>query len=184
MIDIKKVLNDAEQEMNKTVQAWVEHLAKVRTGRANANMLDGVMVNYYGTPTPINQTGQITTPEHHLIVVKPYDRNMVGEIVGAINKADLGLNPIADAEVVRLKIPALTEDIRKELVKKVSKELESYKVRIRNSRRDAIDVVKKDKESSEDLVKGTEKDIQVLTDKFIKELDELTKVKEKDLLTI
>ncbi|ATZ17473.1 ribosome recycling factor [Williamsoniiplasma luminosum] len=184
MIETTKVLNDVEKDMKQTIQAWVDYLGKVRTGRANASMLDTVLINYYGTMTPLNQTAQITTPEHHLIVVKPYDRNMVSEIVGGIHKADLGLNPVSDAEVVRIKIPTLTEDLRKELVKKVTKELEHYKVRIRNARRDGIDLVKKDKEVSEDVIKGVEKDIQHLTDKYIKELDDLTKAKEKDLLTI
>ncbi|WP_031543035.1 ribosome recycling factor [Mesoplasma photuris] len=179
-----EILLTVEMEMQNTVSAWKDYMSKIRTGRANANMLDRVMVNYYDTMTPINQTSQISTPEPQQIVIKPYDRSIISEIVNAINKADLGLNPISDAELVRINIPALTEEIRKDLVKKMSKELETFKVRVRNSRRDGIDAAKKSKDISEDIIKGMEKEIQLLTDKFIKELDDLAKAKEKELMTI
>ncbi|WP_026389680.1 ribosome recycling factor [[Acholeplasma] multilocale] len=179
-----EILLNAEMEMQNTISAWKDYMTKIRTGRANASMLDRVMVNFYGTPTPLNQTSQIQVPEPQQILVKPYDRSQIQEVLSGINKADLGVNPIADAEVIRINIPALTEDLRKDLVKKMSKELETFKVRIRNSRRDAIDAAKKSKDISEDLVKGMEKDIQALTDKFVKELEDLTKGKEKELMTI
>lgn len=181
---LNQILQKSEDNMNKTIHVWKEFMTTIRTGRANASILDKVMVNFYGTPTPLNQTSQINTPEPQLIVIKPYDRSQISEIVGGINKADLGLNPIADAEIVRINIPSLTEEIRKELVKKMHKELEVFKVRIRNERRHAIDEAKKNKEISEDLVKGLEKDIQTLTDKYIKDLDDLAKSKEKDLMSI
>lgn len=133
---------------------------------------------------PLNQISQITTPEANLIVVKPYDRNIIQEAVGAIHKADLGLNPISDAELIRIPIAPLTEDVRKDLVKKVQKELEGYKVRIRNIRRDAISETNKTEGLSKDMISDVEKQIQNLTDKSVKELDELTKVKEKELMTM
>jgi len=183
MLD-KEIINKAEQQMQKTVEAWMHQLSLIRTGRANPNMLNSVMVDYYGTMTPINQTAQISAPEPNLLLIKPWDRSTIPEIIAGINKTDLGYNPIPDAEVIRINIPQLTEDVRKDLVKRMMKELESFKVQIRNERRNAIDEAKKNKEVSEDLVKGLEKDIQVLTDKYIKKLDELAKEKEKELMTI
>ncbi|AAT75913.1 MULTISPECIES: ribosome recycling factor [Mesoplasma] len=179
-----EILLIAEQQMEDTVVAWQEHIKTIRTGRASATMLDKVMVNYYGTPTPVNQTAQISTPEPQLLVIKPWDKTLIQEVVAAINKSDLNLNPVSDAEVVRINIPALTEEIRKDLVKKMNKELENFKVRIRNIRRDSIDTAKKDKSISEDVVKGIETDIQKLTDSSIKQLDEISKVKEKELMAI
>ncbi|KAF5295668.1 hypothetical protein FQA39_LY12841 [Lamprigera yunnana] len=181
---IQEIIKHTKDEMEKVTISLKEHLGKIRTGRANANMLETVMINYYGSMTPLNQTAQISVPEPHLIVVKPYDRNLVSEVVGGIHKADLGLNPVSDAEVVRISIPPLTEEIRKELVKKMHKELEPFKVRIRNIRRDGIEMAKKNKDISEDLVKDAEKEIQILTDQFIKEIDNLAKEKEKDLLSL
>ena len=184
MNNLDQLLKTTESEMQKAIHSWMEHTDRIRTGRANPKILERVMVNYYGTPTPIFQTAQITIPEPHLILVKPYDRTQITEIVGGINKADLGVNPIADAEVIRIPLPPLTEEIRKNLVKKMWKELETFKVRIRNERREAIDKIKKNQELSEDQIKGWEKDIQNLTDKYTKILDEKTKLKEKEIMTI
>ncbi|ATZ18860.1 ribosome recycling factor [Williamsoniiplasma somnilux] len=181
---IEQILQLTESDMKKTINAWKEYATTIRTGRANVSILDKVMVNFYGTPTPISQTSQINTPEPQLITIKPYDRSQISEIVGGINKAGLGLNPIADAEIIRINIPPLTQEIRKELAKKVNKELEVFKIRIRNERRNAIDSAKKNKDISEDLVKDVEKQIQTLTDKYTKELDDLAKAKEKELMTI
>lgn len=181
---INQIYDKAEQEMKDVVESFKSYMQKIRTGRANANMLSSVKVNFYGDLTPINQTSQISTPEPQLILVKPYDRSQINEILSGINKADLGVNPIADAEVIRINIPALTEDVRKDLVKKLTKELESFKVRIRNIRRDSIDSIKKNKEISEDLVKVSEKNIQNLTDLFIKNLTDLSNDKEAELLKI
>ncbi|AUF83684.1 ribosome recycling factor [Mesoplasma syrphidae] len=179
-----EILLIAEDSMQNTILAWKDYMTKIRTGRASVAMIDKVMVNFYGTPTPIIQTSQISVPEPQQLLIKPYDRSQIPEVLNGINKADLGVNPIADAEVIRINIPALTEEIRRDLVKKMTKELETFKVRIRNARRDGIDAAKKNKEISEDLVKGMEKDIQVLTDKYIKQLDDLAKTKEKELMTI
>ncbi|AEM68673.1 ribosome recycling factor [Mycoplasma putrefaciens] len=178
------ILENAELEMNQTIEAYKQHLKQIRTGKANGSVLDKVMINYYGSLMPLNQISQITTPEPHLIVVKPYDRNIITEAVGAIHKADLGLNPMSDAELIRIPIVPLTEDLRKDLVKKVQKELEQYKIRIRNLRRDAINQANKTDGLSKDLIADLEKQIQNLTDKAIKQLDEQTKVKEKELMTL
>ncbi|MBY7704413.1 ribosome recycling factor [Vibrio harveyi] len=181
---IELILENAQEEMKSTIEAYKQHLKQIRTGKASGVILDKVMINYYGSLMPLNQISQITTPEANLIVVKPYDRNIIQEAVGAIHKADLGLNPISDAELIRIPIAPLTEDVRKDLVKKVQKELEGYKVRIRNIRRDAISETNKTEGLSKDMISDVEKQIQNLTDKSVKELDELTKVKEKELMTM
>ncbi|KNG79642.1 ribosome recycling factor [Mycoplasma sp. HU2014] len=181
---IELILESAQEEMKSTIEAYKQHLKQIRTGKASGVILDKVMINYYGSLMPLNQISQITTPEANLIVVKPYDRNIIQEAVGAIHKADLGLNPISDAELIRIPIAPLTEDVRKDLVKKVQKELEGYKVRIRNIRRDAISETNKTEGLSKDMISDVEKQIQNLTDKSVKELDELTKVKEKELMTM
>src|SRR5699024_1173931 len=146
--------------------------------------LESVMVDFYGSPTPINQTAQIQVPEPQQILIKPYDKSQTGAIISGINKADLGVNPVSEGDAIRITIPPLTEEVRKDLVKKLQKESEQFKVEIRNSRRDGMDKVKKDKEISEDLVKGLENDIQKLTDKYIGEIESIAKEKEKALMTI
>lgn len=183
-LDLDLIIEQTEDEMKKTVTAWTAYMNKIRTGRANASMLERVMVNYYGTPTPLLQTAQVTIPEPNLIVIRPYDRHQVSEIVGGIHKADLGFNPMADAEVVRIVLPPLTEEIRRDVVKKMWKELETFKVRIRNERREAMDQIKKIAEISEDLVKSSEKDIQDLTNKYVKILDDAAKNKEQEILKL
>ncbi|AHB36120.1 ribosome recycling factor [Spiroplasma apis] len=181
---INSLIDTTEMNMLETIESFKNYLAKVRTGRANALMLKGVMVDFYGTMTPIEQTSQISTPEPQQIVVKPYDRSQIGNIISGINKADLGLNPMSEADLIRIKIPPLTEDVRKDLVKKVFKELETFKIRVRNERRDANDKIKKDSSVPEDVKKDSENSIQKLTDKYIGLLDDLAKEKEKDLMTI
>jgi len=184
MLD-QTIISDAENQMKKTVASWTHQLSLMRTGRANPNMLNGVYVDYYGTMTPLNQTAQISAPEPQLILIKPYDRSVIPNIVNGINKADLGLNPIPDAEVVRINVPALTEEIRKDLVKRMNKDLEAYRIQIRNERRNAIELANNSPEvMSEDRVKGIEREIQMLTDKYIKELDELAKNKAQELMTV
>ncbi|ARU92068.1 ribosome recycling factor [Spiroplasma clarkii] len=170
--------------MQGTVAAFEDYLTKVRTGRANANMLKGVMVDFYGTPTPIDQTSQISAPEPQQLVIKPYDPSQIGVIIAGINKADLGLHSLAEANLIRINIPALTEEVRKDLVKKMSKELESFKVRIRNTRRDVNEKIKKSSDLAEDIKKDGENSVQKLTDEFIAKLDAMAKAKEKDLMTI
>jgi ribosome recycling factor len=173
-----------EEKMKKTIGSFEIFISKIRTGRANPLMLEHVMVDFYGTPTPINQTAQIQVPEPQQLLIKPYDKSQIGAIINGINKADLGINPQAEGDAVRLVIPALTEDVRKDLVKKLQKEMEQFKVEIRNSRRDGMDKVKNNKEISEDEVKGLENDIQKLTDKYIGEIESIAKNKEKELMTI
>lgn len=181
---MKEIKNKTEQLMSETVNAWKSHIKTIRTGRANVSMLDRVMVDYYGTMTPISQTAQISTPEPQLILIKPWDKTILQAISTAIMKADLKLNPNPEAEVIRINVPPLTEELRKDIVKSMHKELETYKIRIRNARRDAIDSAKKNKDISEDLVRDFEKDIQISTDKFIKELEDISKEKQKDILSI
>ncbi|WP_339021397.1 ribosome recycling factor [Spiroplasma endosymbiont of Atherix ibis] len=181
---INEIVQLAELNMQDSIESFKDYLSKVRTGRANANMLNSVMVDFYGTLTPINQTAQISSPEPQQLVIKPYDRSQVGAVIAGINKADLGLNTIGEADLVRINIPALTEDIRKDLVKKMLKELEGFKVRVRNTRRDANDKIKKDTSSPEDIKKDLENQIQKLTDKYIDILDNLAKEKEAELMKI
>ncbi|AKX34470.1 ribosome recycling factor [Spiroplasma litorale] len=180
----KELLDKANNEMNEVIENFKVYLNKIRTGRANANILNGVMVDFYGTLTPIGQTSQISAPEPQQLVVKPYDRSQIGGVIAGINKADLGLNPLAEADLIRIKIPPLTEEIRKDLVKKMLKELETFKVRIRNIRRDVLDKIKKDSSSSEDSRGDFENQVQKITDKNIAHLDEVAKNKEKELMTV
>ena len=160
---------------------------KVRTGRANPSILDGVKIEYYGAPTPLNQMGQMSTPEARLLQIQPFDRQMIGEIEKAILGANLGLTPSNDGNLIRIPFPALTEERRKDLVKDVKKLGEDAKISIRNSRRDQNDLVKKNeknKEISEDDSKKFQSEIQQVTDQFIKKVDDLISVKEKELLNI
>ncbi|ALD66152.1 ribosome recycling factor [Spiroplasma cantharicola] len=179
-----EIIDITEMSMQETIESFKEYLLKIRTGRANASMLNSVMVDFYGTPTPLNQTSQVSSPEPQQLVIKPYDKGQVAAVVAGINKADLGLNPIAEADLVRINIPPLTEEIRKDLVKKMLKELETFKVRIRNARRDANEKIKKDSSSPEDVKKDLENQVQKHTDKFIEMLDKLSKDKENDLMKI
>lgn len=180
---IEEILMMAEDAMQNTVEAFKNDISKIRTGRASANMLSTVMVDFYGTPTPVAQTSQISVPEPQQIVVKPYDKSQLGAVVAGINKANLGLNPMSEADLIRINIPTLTEEIRRDLVKKLNSELEQFKIRIRNERRDANDKAKKSG-ATEDQIKGSEADVQTLTDKYIGILEGLTKEKEKELMTI
>jgi len=182
--EIKSTLNE---EMNKAVKNLQTQFTKVRTGRANASILDGVNVDYYGSPTPIKQVGQISTPEARLLQIQPFDKSIMGEIEKAIINANLGLNPTNDGNFIRVQFPALTEDKRKDLVKQVKKLGEDAKIAIRNSRRDQNETVKKsekNKEITEDDVKKFQDEIQKVTDKFVTEVDKLVEVKEKELLTV
>ncbi len=181
MIDI--ILEDATERMTKTIESYQRDLSTVRTGRANPNMLDRVMVEYYGSPTPINQVGGISVVEGRQLVIKPYDKTIIGAIERGIYEADLGLAPQNDGEIIRITVPALTEERRKEFAKNVWKFAENAKVSIRNIRRDANDEIKKS-DASEDEVKAGQEKVQKLTDKHVKEIDEIGKVKEKDILTV
>ena len=176
-----------EEKMKKTIAALESDYGTIRAGRANPHVLDKIMVDYYGTPTPINQVGNITVPEARLIQIQPWDASMVKAIEKAINMSELGINPNNDGKVIRLVFPELTEERRVELTKDVKKYAEGSKVAIRNIRRDAMDSFKKmekQKEITEDELKDLEDDTQKLTDKFIAEIDKKCEEKCKDILAV
>ncbi len=180
-----ELIKDTKQRMQKTVDAYQRELGSIRAGRANASILDRISVEYYGVPTPLNQLASITIPEARMLLITPYDKGTLGDIEKAILMSDVGITPSNDGSVVRLVIPALTQERRQELAKTVGKEQEGAKVRVRNIRRDAIDHAKKaekNKVITEDDLKGLEKDIQKLTDDFVKEIEKLTAEKEKEIL--
>lgn len=184
---IDEIKNILDEGMSKSIKSLQTQLSKVRTGRASADVLDGVMVDYYGSPTPIKQVGQISTPEARLLQIQPFDKSIIGEIEKSIINANLGLTPSNDGNFIRIKFPTLTEEKRKDLVKQVKKMGEEAKIAIRNLRRDQNDKVKKAekaKEITEDDVKKYTDDIQKVTDKFVKEVDDVVAVKEKELLTV
>ena len=173
--------------MKKSIDAYHNELDTVRAGRANANVLSRITVDYYGSPTPVNQIGSVTVPDARTIVIQPWDSTTLKGIEKAILASDIGITPANDGKVVRLVFPQLTEDRRKDLKKQVSKMGEDAKVAIRNIRRDAMDKakdMKKNSEMTEDEQKASEKTIQDLTDKFIKEIDVITSNKEKEIMEI
>ena len=178
---------EVESKMSKRVDAYAGELKTIRAGRASAAVLDRVTIDYYGVPTPVQQVGQIASPEPRSLVIQPYDPSVLAEIEKAIAASDLGISPQNDGKVIRLSFPPLTEERRKELVKTVKKYTEEAKVQIRNIRRDFLDDLKKQKkngEITEDDVKGMEKDIQGLTDKYIKEIDGISAAKEKEITEV
>ncbi|KRG09998.1 ribosome recycling factor [Staphylococcus sp. NAM3COL9] len=181
------VINDTKSKMQKSVDNLSRELANISAGRANSNLLNGVNVDYYGAPTPVQQLASINVPEARLLVIAPYDKSSVGNIEKAINAANLGVNPSSDGEVIRIVIPALTEERRKELVKEVKKIGEDAKVAVRNVRRDSNDVLKKQEKNgdiTEDDLKSQADDVQKLTDNSIKEIDKLLEEKEKDIMSV
>lgn len=178
---------EAEERMQKSIAVFKEELQSIRAGRANPALLDKITVDYYGQITPLKQVGSITAPEPRLLVIQPWDPKLIPAIEKEILKSDLGLNPSNDGKVIRLVIPMLTEERRKELAKLVKKNSENAKVAIRNIRRDIIDKIKKmekDKEISEDDRRLGEEEIQEITNKYIEEIDSLTKKKEDELMEI
>ncbi|MDX2471289.1 MAG: ribosome recycling factor [SAR324 cluster bacterium] len=184
---MENLLNETRTKMDKAIDHLEREFKKVRTGRANPSMLDSVMVDYYGNPTPVNQVGNVTVPEPQMIVITPWEKNILPEIERAIQKADLGITPQNDGNVVRLPIPPLTEERRKDLVKQVKKMTEESKVGIRAARKDANDSLKqmlKDKEISEDDEKKQLVKVQELTDVINKKVDSLTEEKEKELMEV
>lgn len=181
------VMQETKEKMNKAAEALQRELGQIRAGRANASILDRVMVNYYGAPTPVNQMASIGIPEARLLVVTPFDKSTIKEIEKAIQTSDIGITPQTDGTVIRLVIPQLTEERRKELAKEVKKEAENSKIAIRNIRRDAIDSYKRQEKAgdiTEDDLRTAEKDIQQLTDDAIKQLDAIAADKEKELLEV
>lgn len=184
---MKAVLNELQAKMEKTIDALKHEYTTIRTGRANAQMLDKIRVDYYGTPTPVNQVGAISVPEPRTLMISPWDKAAMSEIEKAIRNSDLGLNPTNDGNVIRISVPALTEERRKELAKRAYKVAEEFKVRLRNERRDANDKLKKlekEGELTKDELKKAEEDVQKTTDKFVKEIDALADAKEKDIMAV
>jgi ribosome recycling factor len=184
---LEDVLQEAERRMKKTVEHVLDDFASIRTGRASASLLNRVMVSYYGTPTPLSQIASIAVPEPTLLVVSPYDKSVVGDVEKAILQSDLGLNPVNDGNVIRLPIPKLTEERRKELTRLVRSKAEDGRVAIRNVRRDAIEDLRafeKDGEITKDDLRHGQEEAQKLTDRFITETDEMLKVKEKELMEV
>ena len=183
---MKEQLKAHEAKMQKTLDVLAKELAAVRAGRANPHVLDRITVDYYGTPTPLQQVANISVPEARMIQIQPWEASLVKEIEKAIMMSDLGINPSDDGRVIRLVFPELTEDRRKELVKEVKKKAEGAKVAIRNIRRDANDAFKKlaQEDVSEDEIKELEEQTQKLTDKYIKEVDQMVDVKSKEIMTV
>ena len=175
---------EAKEKMGKCIENLKGTLATLRTGRASPAMLNGIEVDYYGSMTPINQISSITVPEPRQLLIKPYDKNDVKNIVSAINASNLGLNPINEGICVRLIIPVLTEERRKEIVKQAHRYAEECKVAVRNVRRDYMDVIKIDDSYSEDLLKRGQDDIQKVTDESVKEVDNILAEKEKEIMAI
>lgn len=187
MSTAEQIHKDAEQRMQKAIGATQNELAAVRTGRANPQVLDRVTVDYYGTPTPLRQMSNVSVPDGHTLLIQPYDKSSLGDIEKAISKSDLGLTPNNDGSTIRLNIPPLTEERRKEMVKLVKKYGEEGKVAIRNIRRDASDAVKrleKEEHMPEDEVKRQLDEVQKLTDRYTGQLEKLIVEKEKEILTI
>jgi ribosome recycling factor len=182
--DLKKT---AEQKMQKSLEALKADLGKVRTGRAHTGLLDHVMVDYYGSPTPVNMVANITLVDARTIGVQPYEKNMVGPVERAIRDSDLGLNPASQGELIRVPMPMLTEERRRDLIKIVKSEGEDAKIAVRNIRRDANNHLKdalKKKEISEDDERRTQDDIQKLTDRYVAEIDKALAAKETDLMAV
>jgi len=176
-----------EEKMKKTINVLKDELAGLRAGRANSSILDKIMVDYYGVPTPITQLGSVTIPEARIIQIQPWDAKILKEIEKAIQKSDIGLNPNNDGKIIRLVFPPLTEERRKELTKTVKKYGEDAKVAVRSIRRDAIEHFKAQKNSNaitEDDLKSAEKDIQNITDKRIAEIEKIVEDKEKEILEV
>lgn len=183
----KTVLNETKERMEKATGALTRELATVRAGRANPSLLDKVMIEYYGVPTPLNQLATISVPEARMLIIQPYDKTQLAEIEKAIMKADLGLTPSNDGTIIRITIPALTEERRRELVKLVKKYSEDSKVAVRNIRRDGNEDLKKlekNGEITEDDLRSYTEDIQKLTDSYIEKVDGIAKDKEKEIMEV
>jgi len=181
------LFGDAERRMQKAIEALKQDINAIRAGRASASLVDRITVEYYGAPTPINQVASVSTPEARLLVIQPWDRKLLPDIEKAIQKSDLGINPNNDGQVIRLNIPPMSEDRRRDLVKTLHKKLDEHKVAIRNVRRDIQDKLRdreKKKEVSEDELKRSTERLQKLTDRYIDEMDKVGKAKELEILEV
>jgi len=182
-----KILDEMTERMATSIDALRRELTKIRTGRASISLLDGIKVNAYGSPLPLNQVGSVTIPENRMLVIQPWDQKLLPAIEKAIFSSDLGINPASDGKMIRINIPQLTEERRRDLVKNVKKIGEEYRVAIRNLRREAIDVLKKqkaNKELPEDDFFRMQEEAQHSTDKFIKQVDEILTEKEKEVMLV
>ncbi|MFH4901983.1 ribosome recycling factor [Staphylococcus cohnii] len=181
------IINDTKTKMKKSIDSLSRELANISAGRANSNLLNGVTVDYYGAPTPIQQLASINVPEARLLVISPYDKTSVANIEKAINAANLGVNPSSDGEVIRISVPALTEERRKELVKEIKKIGEDSKVAVRNVRRDSNDELKKQEKNgdiTEDDLRTQTNEVQKITDDSINDIDKLLEEKEQDIMSV
>ncbi|KKE78397.1 ribosome recycling factor [Oceanobacillus caeni] len=181
------IMSSMREKMNQAVQSYSKSLATVRAGRANPSLLDNVFVDYYGASTPLNQLANISAPEARMLVITPYDKSALSDIEKAIQKADLGLSPSNDGNIIRISIPPLTEERRKDLVKVVGKYAEEYRIQVRNIRRDTNDQLKKlekNGELTEDELRGLQDNVQKETDNQIKRIDQLTKEKEDEIMEV
>lgn len=182
---IEETFQETRERMGKTITALENELKRIRTGRASTSLLDGIKLDYYGTPTPLNQTATVAVPESRLITIQPWDATIIKDIEKAILKSDLGLTPSNDGKLIRIAIPPLSEERRKELVKQVHKSCEEHKVAVRNIRRDSNELIKgfkKDGDVSEDDAFKAQDQIQKITDEFIEKIDEVYKAKESEIL--
>ena len=183
----KAVIEDTEDSMKKTVEVVKKDFASLRAGRATPGLLDKITVDYYGTPTPINQLANVSVPEARLLVIQPWDKSVIPALEKAILKSDLGITPNSDGVVIRLAVPQLTEERRKDLVKVVKKKAEEGRVAVRNIRRDANDLLKseqKDGNITEDDLRRSQDEVQKLTDKYIKDIDQVMANKEKEIMQV
>lgn len=182
----QQIIKHAEERMKKAIEALQRDLATLRAGRANPALLDRIQVEYYGAPTPLNQVGTINTPDPRTLVIQPWDKSILGDIEKALMKSDLGLTPSNDGSIIRITVPALTEERRADLVKMTKKFGEEGKVAIRNIRRDANDDIRKMEKTdiSEDESRGYQEDVQKLTDKYVKEVDKVLDNKEKEIMEV
>lgn len=182
-----QVIDALKKEMEQTIDSMRKEIAKMRTGRASTALIEGVMVDYYGSRTPLNQLAALSAPESRLLVIQPYDRSVMQAIEKGILQSDLGLTPVNDGKVIRVPIPELTEERRKELVRHVRKVAEEYRVSLRNHRRDANERLKKmqkDKQLPEDEARATQDRVQKMTDEYIDKLDKILKAKEDELMAV
>lgn len=181
------IINQTREKMKQAVQAFSKSLATVRAGRANPSLLDSIYVNYYGASTPLNQIATVSAPEARLLVITPFDKSSVGDVEKAIQKADLGISPSSDGNIIRIAIPALTEERRKDLVKVVGKYAEEARVQVRNIRRESNDQLKKAEKNgdlTEDELRNAQDSVQKETDNKITEVDQLSKKKEKEITEV
>lgn len=186
MVDIKQFINDAEKKMQQSVDHLEEELSRIRAGKANPKILDGVKVPYYGSLVPLTNVASVNTPDAKTIIITPWEKPLIKDIEKAILDSEVGITPENNGEIIRLGIPPLTEERRRTLAKQSKQEAENAKISVRNARRDAIDALKKSVKDGvpEDVVKDAENDVQKIHDKFIKQVDEFYAAKEKEIMTV